>query len=149
LKARIANFQGTVTLYAKNLETGATVGIRESDPVRTASTIKLPILCAVFDQVAKGKARWDERLTVTKAGKVSGWGVIGSEFSDGVQLPPGDAPPLMMVPRDNSAPNMIPDRIPADTVNAYLDTIGIKTTRSLRKILGGQIEEALGRSAAG
>ncbi|HJZ99831.1 MAG TPA: serine hydrolase [Candidatus Solibacter sp.] len=149
LKARIANFQGTVTLYAKNLETGATVGIHESDPVRTASTIKLPILCAVFDQVAKGKARWDERLTVTKAVKVSGSGVIGSEFSDGVQLPLSDAAHLMMVLSDNSATNMILDRIPADTVNAYLDTIGIKTTRSLRKILGGQNEEALGRSAAG
>src|SRR5215471_2989255 len=96
LKSRIGDFQGTVTLYAKNLETGATVGIRESDPVRTASTIKLPILCAVFDQVAKDKARWDERLTVTRAVKVSGSGVIGSEFSDGVQLPLSDAAHLMM-----------------------------------------------------
>src|SRR5205085_5276705 len=44
IRARIGDFPGTVTLYAKNLNTGSTIGIHESDPVRTASTIKLPIL---------------------------------------------------------------------------------------------------------
>jgi len=149
LKARIASFQGTVTLYAKNLDTGATVGIGEGEPVRTASTIKLPILCAVFDQVAKGKIKWDDKLTVTKELKVSGSGVIASEISDGVQLPLSDAAHLMMVLSDNTATNMILDRIPAQTVNEYLDSIGIKTTRAMRKILGGQNEALLGRSAAG
>src|SRR5205807_2170649 len=38
LRARIGDFQGTVSLYAKNLDTGSTTGIRESDAVRTAST---------------------------------------------------------------------------------------------------------------
>ena len=55
MRARIGDFPGTVSLYAKNLDTGATVGIREAEPVRTASTIKLPILLAVFDQVAAGR----------------------------------------------------------------------------------------------
>jgi beta-lactamase class A/enterochelin esterase-like enzyme len=149
LKSRIGDFQGTVTLYAKNLDTGATVGIRETDPVRTASTIKLPILCAVSDQVAKGRIRWDDKLTVVKELKVSGSGVIASEIADGVQLPLTDAAHLMMVLSDNTATNMILDRVNADTVNAYLDSIGITTTRAMRKILGGQNEALLGRSAAG
>ena len=50
LKARIADFQGTVSLYAKNLDTGATVDIRGTRPVRTASTIKLAILAAAFNE---------------------------------------------------------------------------------------------------
>src|SRR5690242_17632562 len=58
LKARIADFQGKVCLYARNPATGATVDIRGSEPVRTASTIKLPILCAIFDAVARGQAKW-------------------------------------------------------------------------------------------
>src|SRR5580700_9257471 len=77
LKAKIGDFQGTVSLYAKNLETGAAVELRGSDPVRTASTIKLPILCAVFDAVARGQAKWTDPLTVTAAEKVAGSGVIG------------------------------------------------------------------------
>jgi beta-lactamase class A len=147
LKARIGNFPGTVTLYAKNLDSGQAVEIRGSDPVRTASTIKLPILCAVFDAVAHDKASWTEPLTVTAAEKVSGSGVIASEISDGVQLPLRDVTHLMIVLSDNTATNMVLDRFGADMVNAYLDRIGIANTRSMRKILG--TGTAAGVSAAG
>jgi beta-lactamase class A len=144
---RITGFQGNVSLYAKNLDTGVAIGIRESDPVRTASTIKLPIMLTVFDAVARGKAKWTEPLTVTAADKVSGSGVIGSEISAGVQLPLSDVLHLMIVLSDNSATNMILERFTADAVNAYLDKIGISTTRSMRKILGKGMAE--GWSAAG
>ncbi len=147
LKARIGNFPGTVTLYAKNLDSGQAVEIRGSDPVRTASTIKLPILCAVFDAVAHDKASWTEPLTVTAAEKVSGSGVIASEISDGVQLPLRDVTHLMIVLSDNTATNMVLDRFGADMVNAYLDRIGIANTRAMRKILG--TGTAAGVSAAG
>jgi beta-lactamase class A len=136
LKARIANFPGTVSLYAKNLDTGATVTINGADPVRTASTIKLPILCALFDAVARGQAKWTDPLTVTAAEKVTGSGVIASELSDGLQLPLRDVAHLMIVTSDNTATNMILERFGADMVNAYLDRIGLPTTRSMRKILG-------------
>ncbi len=147
LKARIGNFPGTVTLYAKNLDSGQAVEIRGSDPVRTASTIKLPILCAVFDAVAHDRASWTELLTVTAAEKVSGSGVIASEISDGVQLPLGDVTHLMIVLSDNTATNMVLDRFGADMVNAYLDRIGVANTRAMRKILG--TGTAAGVSAAG
>ncbi|HEV2444628.1 MAG TPA: serine hydrolase [Candidatus Sulfopaludibacter sp.] len=151
LKARIAGFPGTVSLYAKNLDSGATADIRGAEPVRTASTIKLPILCAVFDAVARGQARWTDPLTVTAAEKVSGSGVIGSELSDGVQLPLRDVAHLMIVLSDNTATNMILQRFGADMVNAYLDRIGIAATRSMRKIRGDgpALAEASGWSAAG
>ncbi|HEY2012631.1 MAG TPA: serine hydrolase [Bryobacteraceae bacterium] len=151
LRARIGDFQGTVWLYAKNLDTGVTIGMRETEPVRTASTIKLPVMLAVFDAVARGKAKWDEPLTVTPGEKVSGTGVIASEISDGDQLPLRDVVHLMIVLSDNTATNMIVERFTADTVNAYLDKLGIKTTRLLRKIRsdGGQLKNAAGFSAAG
>src|SRR5438034_8747987 len=151
LRARIGDFQGTVSLYAKNLDTGSTTGIRESDAVRTASTIKLPIMLAVFDAVARGQAKWTEPLTVTADEKVSGSGVIGSEISDYVQLPLRDVLHLMIVLSDNSATNMILERFTADAVNAYLDRIGIKTTRSMRKVRGdgADLKAAEGWSTAG
>jgi beta-lactamase class A len=151
LLARIGDFPGTVSLYAKNLDTGATVGIRESDPVRTASTIKLPILLAVFDTVARGKAKWTEPLTVTAQEKVSGSGILGTEISDGVQLPLRDVVHLMIVLSDNTATNMVLERFTADAVNAYLDKIGIRTTRALRKVRGDgdQLKSPSGWSAAG
>ncbi|MDQ6676634.1 MAG: class A beta-lactamase-related serine hydrolase, partial [Acidobacteriota bacterium] len=147
LRIRIAEFPGTVTLFAKNLDTGATVGIHETDPVRTASTIKLAILASVFDAVEHRKASWAEPLTVAQNEKVSGSGVLASEFSNGVQLPLRDIVNLMIVLSDNTATNMVLERFTADSVNAYLDRIGIKTTRSLRKILSG--DAAMGWSEAG
>jgi beta-lactamase class A len=151
LRARIGDFQGTVTLYAKNLESGATIGMHETDPVRTASTIKLPVMLAVFDAVARGQAKWTEPLTVTPGEKVSGTGVLGSEASDDLQLPLRDVVHLMIVLSDNTATNMIVERFTADTVNAYLDKLGIRTTRLLRKIRsdGGALRNAAGYSVAG
>jgi beta-lactamase class A len=151
LRARIGDFPGTVSLYAKNLDSGRTVGIRPSEPVRTASTIKLAILGAVFDAVEHGQAKWSEPLTVTAAEKVSGSGVIGTELSDGVQLPLRDVVHLMIVLSDNTATNMVLERFTADAVNAYLDRIGIRTTRSLRKVRGdgNQLKPAEGWSKAG
>jgi beta-lactamase class A len=151
LQERIAAFQGSVSLYAKNLETGSSIGIRESEPVRTASTIKLPIMLAVFDAVARGKAKWDEPLVVAAADKVSGSGIIGSEISDGVQLPLKDVVNLMIVLSDNSATNMVLERFSADAVNAYLEKVGIKETRSLRKVRGDGtvLKSPSGWSAAG
>src|SRR5688572_23446439 len=151
LNERIAPFLGSVSLYAKNLETGSSVGIRESEKVRTASTIKLPIMLAVFDAVGRGKATWDEPLVVAAADKVSGSGIIGSEISDGVHLPLKDVVNLMIVLSDNSATNMVLEWFSADAVNAYLDKLGIKDTRSLRKVRGDGtvLKSASGWSAAG
>jgi len=147
LRKRIAGFPAEVTLYARNLDSGEAIGVRETEPVRTASTIKLAIMAALFDAVARGELDWNERLTITEEEKVEGSGVIASELSNGVQLPLQDVMHLMMVLSDNTATNMILERFPADRVNAYLDRIGIPSTRSMRKILGKNGPQGL--SAAG
>jgi beta-lactamase class A len=147
IRDRIAAFPGTVSLYAKNLDTGAAVGVRDTDPVRTASTIKVPIMLAVFDAVARGQAKWEEPLTLTAQEQVAGSGVLGVEFSTGDQLPIRDVLHLMIVLSDNTATNMILERFTADAVNAYLDKLGIKTTRSMRKVMGSG--PSAGVSAAG
>ena len=151
LRARIGSFEATVYLYAKNLDSGATVGMRDSEPVRTASTIKLPILLTVFDAVSRGKAKWSDRLTLTPADKVSGSGVLGTEFTDGEQLRLDDVAHLMMVLSDNTATNMILEKFTADAVNTYLDKLGLRSTRSLRKVRGdgNQLKAPSGWSAAG
>jgi beta-lactamase class A len=136
LHTRIGAFPGTVSLYAKNLDTGAAVGIRESDLVRTASTIKVPIMAAVFDAVARGQAGWTEILTLRAADKISGSAILAGDTSGGVRLPLKELVRLMIVFSDNTATNMILERFKADAVNAYLDKIGIRTTRALRKVRG-------------
>ncbi|MEJ5369788.1 MAG: serine hydrolase [Bryobacteraceae bacterium] len=135
IRREISSFDGEVFLYARNLGTGAAFGWREDERVRTASTIKLPIMAAVFAHVRAGKARWDELIELREQDKVSGSGIL-RELSHGVRLPLRDLVHLMIVVSDNTATNLILDRISADAVNDFLDTLGLKQTRSLRKVRG-------------
>ncbi|MFB3918400.1 MAG: penicillin-binding transpeptidase domain-containing protein, partial [Terriglobales bacterium] len=48
IDAAIKAFAGKVSVYAKNLDTGEEYAIDPDERVRTASTIKLPIMAAVF-----------------------------------------------------------------------------------------------------
>jgi len=147
---RLAGFQGQVFLYAKNLDSGAEFGLQPDERVRTASTIKLPILCALFDLAAQGPLRWEEKLTLREEDKVSGSGVL-QELSAGLALTLRDLSRLMMVVSDNTATNLILGRVSSDTVNAYLERIGMRVTRSLRQIRGDakQLKPAQGYSKAG
>lgn len=135
LAARVRFFDGTVSLYAKNLETGREVGLEADRRVRTASTIKLPILCALEALVAAGAVGWDELLTVRHDDKVSGSGIL-ADFEDGSTVSVRNAATLMIVVSDNTATNLVLHRITADAVNGFLDTLGLHETRALRKVRG-------------
>lgn len=128
-------FKGKVWIYAKNLDTGATYGLREDERVRTASTIKLPILVAVHAAVEAGKAKWNDLLPMMDRDVVAGSGVL-REFSPGQRFQLGDLCNLMIVVSDNTATNLILDRFTADYVNEVMDSLELPGTRSMRKILG-------------
>ncbi len=108
--AAIAGFPGNVSLFAKNLDSGATFALRADDKVRTASTIKLAILAATFAAVAEGKTKWTDASTLHDADKVTGSGVL-TEFSDGDRFTLADLVHLMIVVSDNTATNLVLDRI--------------------------------------
>lgn len=150
IKDAIAGFEGTVYLYAKNLDSGAVYGLRDNERVRTASTIKLPVMVAVFQAVANGEANFSDELTLRDADKVSGSGVL-FEFSDGVRLPIRDVMHLMIVLSDNTGTNLLVDRFTADRVNAEMDKLGLKQTRLMRKVRGdgNNLKAPSGWSAAG
>lgn len=139
VQAAIAGFPGTVSVFAKNLDSGATYALRSDERVRTASTIKLPILVATFAAVAEGKVKWTDLSTLRDADKISGSGVL-TEFSDGVRLPLADLAHLMIVLSDNTATNLVLDRITADYVNGQMDKLGLKLTRSMRKVRGDGVD---------
>lgn len=154
LEELTAQFQretgGEAWWYARHLESGREEAHRAGDRVRTASTIKLPIMAAAFDLAARGELRWDERLTLRREDIVSGSGVL-REFTPGESFRVDDLVRLMIVVSDNTCTNLVLDRIGGDTVNAFLDRIGLPGTRTLRKIRGdgAQLKAPSGWSAAG
>lgn len=147
VKELLARAPGEVWFYAKNLDSGLTYGHRAEQQVRTASTIKLPIMAALFGEVAAGRAKFTETIPLTRENKVYGSGIL-KEFSDGLRIPLRDLVHLMIVVSDNTATNMVLDRITADTVNRYAAELGLTQTFSMRKILGSSGQPA-GASQAG
>lgn len=155
LMDRIAQFQkanpgSEVWISAKNLATGGRFALGENQKVRTASTIKLPILCAVYQGVAEGRWTLTDKLVLRDADKVSGSGII-REFDDGTQLSIRDAIHVMIVVSDNTATNLVLDRITADYVNECCDRWNLPATRSMRKVRGdgNQLKAPSGWSKAG
>jgi len=146
VRAEIAQFQGKVSLFAKNLDTGNSYGFGADDLVRTASTIKVPIMVEAFAQVAAGRTRWTRRVLLTDRKKISGSGVL-QELSNGLQLRLRDAMTLMIVLSDNTATNLVLDVIGTDAVNSQMDAMGLTQTRVLRKVGGGGVSKA-GRDPA-
>lgn len=137
VRDEVAKFEGTVTLYAKNLDTGAEYSLGGDAPVRTASTIKIAVMVETFSQVAEGKVKWTDELVLTKEKKVAGSGIL-PEFADGLHLSLRDAVTLMMVMSDNTATNLVIDTLGgADAVNARMKSLGLTATRLMRKVGGG------------
>jgi beta-lactamase class A len=135
IKAKIAGFHGHVSLYAKNLDSGAAYGLAAEEPVRTASTIKLPIMIECFSEASEGKLNLNEMISLPEEDKVSGSGIL-QDLSAGDRLPVRDLMMLMIVLSDNTATNLILDRIGGNAVNARMAELGLVQTRVMRKILG-------------
>jgi beta-lactamase class A len=142
VRGEVAQFKGKVSLFAKNLDTGAVYTLGGDDQVPTASTIKLAIMVEAFSRVAEGKAKWTDELVLTREKKVGGAGIL-PEFADGLRLTLRDGVTLMMVLSDNTATNLVIDVLTADAVNARMESLGLKETRLMRRVFGG------GESVAG
>ena len=135
INGKISGFPGTVTLYAKNLRTGVSFSLSGERPVHTASTIKLAIMAECFAEAEEGKLKLSEPITLRSSEKVSGSGIL-QELSDGISLPLRDVVDLMIVLSDNTATNLILQRIGGNAVNQRMASLGLTHTRVMRKILG-------------
>lgn len=131
--AIVAEHHGDVALFAENLKTHETVAISADTPVQTASVIKLAILYEALEQVRSGKARFDDKVSLTKADQVPGSGVL--LFLDTpLSLTLKDALTMMIVMSDNTASNLAMDHLGIANVDARLAKLGLKGTYLYKKI---------------
>ncbi len=119
---------GVVGYSVIDLETGARISRRGDETFPTASLIKVPILVTVYDLVAKGQLSLDDPLTVLKIDQVPGSGVI-QFLHNGTVLTVHDAAWLMSTISDNTATNLLLDRIIIRRVWAKMDSLGLQHTR--------------------
>jgi beta-lactamase class A len=120
--------QGIVGYTVIDMETGARIQRRGDEKFPTASLIKVPILVTVFDLAAKQQISLDDPLTVLKIDQVPGSGVV-QYLHNGTILTVRDAAWLMTTISDNTATNLLLDRIIIRRVWAKMDSLGLSQTR--------------------
>ena len=124
---------GRTALYAVQLNTGKTVAVDADLPVQTASVIKLAILYEAMIQVRAGKARWDEKLVLRPGEPVGGSGMLHF-FDTPLTLTLKDVLTMMVIVSDNTATNLMVDRFGIDSVNARVESLGLKNTHLYKKV---------------
>ena len=133
IEKEIAWFGGSVSVFAQNLTTGEEVAY-DPDTIRpTASTIKVPILVELFNQVEQGKVSLDDRLTSNEQNATKGSGIL-RDLRLGVELPVVDVATLMIVVSDNQATNMMIDLLGMDQINATMAAKGFPNTKLVNRI---------------
>lgn len=119
---------GIVGYSVIDLENGVRLSRRGDETFPTASLIKVAILVTVFDLVAKGQLSLDDPITLLKIDQVGGSGV-SQYFHNGTILTVRDAAWLMMTISDNTATNLLLDRIIIRRVWAKMDSLGLHNTK--------------------
>jgi beta-lactamase class A len=116
-------------IFLADLDTKGFVSIQGKNPIASASTIKLPILVAFFQDVDRGKIALEEELTLTKEVIAKGSGdmqkqPVGTKFS---ALETADK---MMTISDNTATNMLIQRLGGmEVLNQRFIKLGLTATK--------------------
>lgn len=133
-----------VSLSVKSLS-GKTVAFnhRADQRLPSASVIKLPIMLEVMEWVKAGKLNLDEIHTLNVAEKVGGSGVLQT-YPDLSPISYRELLRLMMVESDNTATNIIINRLSREAINQRIRTIGLKQTQ-LNRIMMDTLATRQGR----
>jgi beta-lactamase class A len=122
-----AGFSGELAVAATNLATGEQVAFEADRVHATASTIKVPILVEVFRQAREGTLSLDERIELRAEERVGGSGIL-KELGGGLNPTIQDIATLMVVVSDNTATNMLIDRVGGvERVNRTMRELGLET----------------------
>lgn len=137
-----AEFDGVMGVAVKDLTSGDTVFVNADLVFPQASSIKIPILVELFRQAQAGRLRLDERVEVKRAQTAPGSGVL-QHFGDGTSaISLRDLATLMIVLSDNTATNILIERVGLPNVNDTLHKLGLEQTRLQRKMMETEAQRA-------
>ena len=106
------------------LETGEEALIDADLPVPLASVVKVPVLVEAFRQIESGCLRLDDRWSLSARLKTVGSGILRA-LDDGLAPTVRDVLTLMIVVSDNSATDMVLDRVGVASVHARMRELGL------------------------
>lgn len=125
---------GAFAVCAERLDRDdARLAANESRVFPAASVIKIAVALEVLASIEEGTLDGATRLTVRESDKVIGSGVL-SALAPGLSLPIEDVLYLAVAISDNTAANLLIERVGAAAVNARLARLGLASTRLTGRI---------------
>ncbi len=133
LEAIEAEMGGRLSVAAMHIDTRRTTLWHADRKRPTASVIKLPILVHAMMLHHEGSLSLDESVSLKESDKKPGSGVL-TLLTEGLTLPIRDACMLMIAVSDNTATNLVLDRVGIDAVNDRMGVLGCPKTKLFRKV---------------
>jgi beta-lactamase class A len=120
--------RGVAGIAVRNLGTGESLSLRGAETFPSASLIKVPVLVTLLHEVERGRMRLDERSTMIARDRVGGSGIL-RYMASGVAPTLEDLAWLMITISDNTATNLILDKIDVRTVGARMEALGLPRSK--------------------
>ena len=118
-------------IYVKSLESGEEIAIDADRQMETMSTIKIPLMIEVFEQIKAGTFRLADTYTFVEKDSQPGTGTI-QRLDYGAVMTVKDLITMMIIVSDNTATEVLYRMVGGpDAVNARMQALGLKTTRAM------------------
>ena len=118
-------------IYVKSLETGEEIAIDADRQMETMSTIKIPLMIEVFEQIKAGKFKLTDKYTYAAADSQPGTGTI-QRLDPGAVMTVKDLITMMIIVSDNTATEVLYRMAGGpDAVNARMQAMGLRNTRGM------------------
>ena len=130
---RLNQLPGHVGLYICDTATGETFAHQAEEPIEAASVIKLPVMAEAFRQFKAGELNPDELVEISKEQHLPSCGAL-SYLHEGLRVTWKDLVTLMIILSDNTATNILIDKLGIDRINAGIERCGLVGTQLNRKL---------------
>ena len=131
---------GKVGFYYKDINTQKEIKYNENKKFIAASIIKLPILVDALKRLESKEISDLEKIAITKEVKVPSCGAL-TYMHDGIEVKIRDLCNLMIILSDNTATNVLIDRLGTDNINKTIKDLGLKYTSLSRKMYDMESKE--------
>ncbi|HVR24989.1 MAG TPA: serine hydrolase [Candidatus Polarisedimenticolia bacterium] len=127
--------EGVMGVAIEDLSTGKQSFLREDEVFAQASSIKIAVLAELYRQAQQGKLNLADLYTVQSSDLVADSDIMGGLTPGVTRVTLRDLATMMVAVSDNSATNVLIDRIGMENVNSMLDSMGLAHTRLRRKMM--------------
>jgi beta-lactamase class A len=129
------HLDGVMGIAIEDLTTGDHFFLHESEVFAQASSIKITVLANLYLQAGQGKLNLTDLYTVQSADLVPDSDIMNGLTPGVTRVTLSDLATMMVAVSDNSATNVLIDRVGMQNVNALLDSLGLTHTRLRRKMM--------------